>query len=341
MLRAILFPVMLLILLLGIAALAVVLYMRYYTRHINRALKDEDAVIEPAPAPRAAGNIVSVLLICVGLWIVGLSFINKLTEINNSILAIQGHMSDQLSRLEDTLAAQLQQQNSLFLSFEYEATELDAENQNVTLSFRAIPKQATPDTTVTLSYRGRTLSLVRDGSGFYSGTMTQNLFLEPAYDGTLCLTENGTARYESVWIEPDIQSLFPFVKFILEDQEVRLKAKDYVLSIQGRPAVYASEPEKIRSMHLLFLQKGEILTDLDLTAAMRAETPGELLRGEYSSLSPVSLVLRWEDCYGLIHEAEQYSFAATSTGDDITYQEQPGEWENIYDAAGHFLGELR
>ena len=87
------------------------------------------------------------------------------------------------------------------------------------MTFRAIPKEDNADTEISLSYNGKTVALLPDGTGSYIGSAQQPLFEAPPYDGTLCVTENGTNKYESVWFDSDLSArgFLPHVTLLLEE----------------------------------------------------------------------------------------------------------------------------
>ena len=339
-------PVGVLLLLLAIAALAVWLYSRFYRKHINRVLEDENADIGPAPAPQTAGKVVTFFLICVVCAIAAFAFFHKLQAIDENVQSMQAELDRRISDLESSLwniqseLKELRAENSLFLSFDYEITDVNVTARTATVSFRAVPKTATPEATVTLSYNQETIKLARDEGGTYIGSTQQSLFADQAENGTLCLTDFGQSKTETVTIYPDLRSFFPQVSFSLIFDDVRLD--NYTLYLSGQPELTVWMPEKIHNIHLLFVQKDEVLKDLNLSAAMWKQTQLPYVQEEFSSLSPVRVVLRWEDSYGLIHEVEHSSFAQSSAEDDpILYQEEPDGLEKIYDQEGNFLGELR
>ena len=336
-------PVVGFVLILGIGALAIWLYNCFYRKHVNRVLEDENADVGPAPAPR---KIVSAMLICIGCGIICLSFMDKLHEINNNILAVQGNLSERISSLENSLSDQIQEQNSLFLSFACDTTDFDAASRSATVTFRAIPKEDNADTEISLSYNGKTVALLPDGTGSYIGSTQQPLFEVPPYDGTLCVTENGTNKYESVWFDSDLSArgFLPHISLLFE--EPVLSQSDYTIHFEGQLYAKVSDPERIRSLHLLLKQKDEFLDDWDLLAQKPEGEVRMPLAGECSALSPASLVLRWEDCYGLIHESERfelyYGDGASGTP-SITDLEEVYAYcpEQIYDTAGNKLGTLK
>lgn len=335
-------PVLLLLLLLGISALAMWLYRRYYIKQINRALenklKNKDDAVVPVPPLHSAYKVILFLLlfVCFCVWE---------AKKNEEIRQLQQYhdiIYDTVNRTwsdVQVINARLSDIQRIFTSFDYRIESLDPAARIMEVRVTAQPKEEYLDPSVTLRYNGKIFELTKGEDGSYSGIVTMDPFrLQTSDHATLCLTEPGRTRAEDVYFHPYVRGWFPTVQFTLDDSELLLK--DHVFSIKGRPVVSVSEPEKIRSMHLLIKQKDEVLKDLDLTTAMREQTQGELLQQDCTSLSPVSLVLRWEDCYGLIHEAEQYSIATDSTGLNTVILPSGG-FELLYDAGGSFLCELR
>lgn len=339
MLRIILLPAML-ILLLGIAALAVVLYKRYYTKQINRVLENGGTAVAPIPALHSAWKVILFLLlfVCFCMWEAKKNEeISQLRQSNESMSYVMSRTWDTVKRMD----AQLTDMQSIFTSFDYQTEDLDPVARTMSLRVTAQPKEEYLDPTVTLRYNGESIELARGADGYYSAVVSMDPFRLPESDyATLCLTADGRTKTEEVYLLPDVRSCFPKVEFTLDDENIRME--NDVLSIKGWLNLYVSEPEKVRSMHLLIKHKDEVLKDLDLTGAIGGKTPIELLQEEYSNLSPVRLVLRWEDSYGLIHESEPISFAASSVENgEIEYRAQPDGFELLYDADGNLLGELK
>lgn len=327
--RMIILPA-LFILMLGIAALAVWLYNRYYRRQINRAL-EEDAPIGPTPEPRHAGKVVLFLLIafCLVLWEFHKN--DKLNELNQTLISRTQMLSEQIEGLKWELDNQIQEANSNFLAFDYEMTDPDVPTRTVNVTFTAVPKQASTDATVTLRYGGESLPLSRDKTGIYTASVKMNLFQLPDTDSaTLCLTENGREQNEAVelWLDPVSTGLFPCIKGNLDVETLDLHENSFTLRA-SLASVWCTDsaPKQLR---LLVKQNDKVVDEQDLTNWDDGITSSCTLDGEYPL--GTTFWLRWEDSFGLIHEAGQ--FGIDENGDEIAFSDV----EQIYDADGTFLG---
>ncbi len=326
------------VLLLGIATLAVVLYNLFYRKHINRALKEDDAP-GPVPEPRGTGKVVLflLLLVCFGLW--EAHKMEKLNELDSQLAAVQSYCATLESRIGEMqkLKEQEAQAERAFLSFDWETHDVDFLARTATVDFRAVPKEASEEAEVALSLREKAYQLVRGEDGVYRASVTVNPFEFMTNDeesAFLTLTVDGKSQNEMVEFYPGFEQSFPKVDVWL-NEGVTHEEKAGKVILDAAPYVQNPDASEIRSLRLLVKQKGSVLDEMDLTQAIGRESADATLHGEYPDTEDIEIVLRWEDSYGLIHEAVRWVFHA----DDTVIEEFYGE-EAIYDANGTFLADI-
>ena len=345
MLRIILLPAML-ILLLGIAALAVVLYKRYYTKQINRVLENGGTAVAPTPAFHKAWKFIVILvpLVCLFAW-----ELHKNTELNQlrqrceNMSYVMGRTWDIVTRMD----ARLTDMQSNFTSFEYETEDLDVAARTIKLRFTAQPKEEFIDPSVTLRYNGESIELVRNADGDYSANLTLDPFRLPESDyATLCLTEEGRTKTEQVYLRPNVWDAFPRID--LSFQNVEIQQNNSTLELQASPALNIVNRGKLNSLHLLLKQNDQVLKEIDLTHAWGDDGEYTRLEGEYPNNAPIYFELRWEDCYGLTHTSVQYMIDRDQTeitypmGDEVGYDADGLYFRDIVSTAdGTLLGELK
>ena len=140
MLRAILLPAML-VLLLVIAALAVVLYRRYYTKQINRVLEEDGAFVAPTPGLHKAWKFIAILVLFVCLFAWEMHKNNELDLLRQrceDMSYVMGRTWDTVKRMD----ARLTDMQSNFTFFEYETEDLDVAARTIKLRITAQPKDA-------------------------------------------------------------------------------------------------------------------------------------------------------------------------------------------------------
>lgn len=341
LLRLIFLSVVGLVLLLGGGALATWLYYRFYRRHVNRVLEEEKTVLDPAPAPHTAGKIVSVLLVCFGFTIVVMTFFSTLQEIKGHVLALREELSNLGSKLMDLENLQ-QAQNSLFLTFEHDVSDLDLQSRSVTMRFRAIPKESTTSATVTLNCGELILPLVRQEGGVYTASVKLDPFQLPDLNGTtLCLQEKGSEKYETVelYLYEEIESCVPKLDLSFDRLDISPKGENALLSLQS-PRLYVSSPEQIRSPRLLVKQADRVLKEMDLSAVIYTDIGNSndlVLQTEFSNQTDTVLALHWQDEAGLGYE---FDYGCIDCGEMfLTFWS--GAPIRIYNRDGSLLGTLR
>lgn len=345
MLYMVLRAVVILLALLGVSALAVWLYHRYYRKRINRALESDTPVIAPSPALHTVWKVILVLAFLTAVCVWEIQQSNDLDQLRQSCES----MSYMVSRTWDTVKksdARLQEMQTNFQFFEFETTKLDVEAQTVDVSIRALPKEEYTDATVSLRYGADEVALERGQDGVYTAAIQMDPFQLPeANYGTLCLTENGRTKTETVYFHPDVWSYFPRPELNFFDTEI--KQKKNVLTIETD--VYVPSPDReVRSLRLLVKQNDSTLDDIDLTDSTVGSQFEAHLEKEYPNNATIEFVLQWEDEYGLRHESKRYVIQPSSTeitmpdGDDYYFDGSNLQYRDcVYASDGTLLGELR
>ena len=329
------------LILLGIGVLAVVLYGLFYRKHINRALKEDEAP-GPVPEPRGTWKVVLflLLLVCFGLW--EAQKIGKLNELNDRLAAVQEDCSTLKRKINDMqwqLKEQKKEQERVFLSFDWETHDVDFRARTATVDFRAVPKVTSEEAEVSLSLREKSYRFLRGEDGVYRASVTVNPFefmTNDAESAFLTLTMDGKSQNETEDFYAGFEQSFPHVDVWLEGSVTHEEKTGKVKVILEAPLyVQNPDPAEIRSLRLLVKQKGSVLDEVDLTQSPGKESADATLHGEYPDTDDLEIVLRWEDNYGLTHEALRWGFHA----EDGAIEEFYGE-EAIYDADGTLLGAI-
>lgn len=333
-------PVVLL-LLLGIAALAIWLYNRYYRKRINRILEDENAVVAPSPAPHIAWKVVLVLVFIVAFCVWESNKNEELRQLQQRCES----MSYVVNRTWDTVRrmdARVQEMQTNFVSFDYETESLNVDDRTMVVRFTAVPKEEYLDPTVSLRYGGDTIPLIPDEDGVYTASVSMNPFQLPeTYYATLCLTEDGRTRTEDIYLHPYVWDYFPKIEG-LNVSDVSVQQNKTTLKLSGNLSVNFSNLYLLRNVHLLLKQHDQIIDDLDLTYEVVR------LEKEYPNNAAIFFVLQWEDRYGLKHESVQNLIDLGGTEIILPYGDELGfdgvDWcyrDIVYTADGTLLGELR
>ena len=345
MLYMVLRAVLILLALLGVGALAVWLYQRFYRKRINRVLENETAVVAPSPALHTVWKVILVLAFFTAFCVWEIQQADDLDQLRQSC----ENMSYMVSRTWDTVRksdARLQEMQTNFQYFEFETTKLDVEAQTVDVSIRALPKEEYTDVTISLRYGADEITLERGRDGVYTAAIQMNpLQLPETNYGTLCLTENGRTKTETVYFHPDIWSFFPRLELNFFDTEI--KQKENVLTIETD--VYVPSPDRaVRSLHLLVKQNDSTLDDIDLKDSTVSYQFEAHLEKEYPNNAAIEFVLQWEDECGLRHESKRYVIQTSKTeitmpdGDDYYFDGSNLQYRDfVYAADGTLLGELR
>ena len=327
------------LILLGIGVLAVVLYGLFYRKHINRALKD-DEVLAPVPEPRGTWKVVLflLLLVCFGLW--EAHKMEKLNELNDRLASVQNDCSTLERKINDVqwqLEEQKEEQERVFLSFDWETRDVDFRARTATVDFRAVPKEASEEAEVSLSLREKRYRLLRGEDGVYRASATVNPFEFMTYDeesAFLALTMDGKSQNEMVFFNAGFEQSFPKVDVWLFENFMHEEKAGKVI-LDAAPEILSSDAGELRSLHLRVKQKGSVLDEVDLTQFIGKESADAPLHWEYPDTDDLEVYLRWEDNYGLTHETLRWVFHV----EDATIAECCGE-EAIYDADGTLLGEI-
>ena len=327
------------LILLGIGALAVVLYGLFYRKHINRALKD-DEVLAPVPEPRGTWKVVLflLLLVCFGLW--EAHKMEKFHELNDRLASVQNDCSTLVRKINDVqwqLEEQKEEQERVFLSFDWETRDVDFRARTATVDFRAVPKEASEEAEVSLSLREKRYRLLRGEDGVYRASATVNPFEFMTNDeesAFLALTMDGKSQNEMVFFNAGFEQSFPKVDVSLFENFMHEEKAGKVI-LDAAPEILSSDAGELRSLHLLVKQKGSVLDEVDLTQFIGKESADAPLHWEYPDTDDLEVYLRWEDNYGLTHETLRWVCHV----EDAVIAECCGE-EAIYDADGTLLGEI-
>lgn len=327
------------LILLGIGVLAVVLYGLFYRKHINRALKDDEAPA-PVPEPRGTWKVVLflLLLVCFGLW--EAHKMEKLHELNDRLASVQNDCSTLERKINDVqwqLEEQKEEQERVFLSFDWETRDVDFRARTATVDFRAVPKEASEEAEVSLSLREKRYRLLRGEDGVYRASATVNPFEFMTNDeesAFLALTMDGKSQNEMVSFYAGFEQSFPKVD-VWREGGVTHEEKTGKVILEALLYVQNPDPAEIRGLRLLVKQKGSVLEEVDLTQSLGKESADAPLHGEYPDTDDLEVYLRWEDNYGLTHETLRWVFHV----EDAVIEECYGE-EAIYDADGTLLGEI-
>lgn len=330
-----------LLLLLLIAAGAVLLYNYSYRKHVNRAL-EEDGAPGPAPEPSKAWKVILflLLLVCFGLW--EAHKMEKLHELNDRLASVQNDCSTLERKINDVqwqLEEQKEEQERVFLSFDWETRDVDFRARTATVDFRAVPKEASEEAEVALSLREKAYQLVRGEDGVYRASVTVNPFEFMTNDeesAFLTLTVDGKSQNEMVEFYPGFEQSFPKVAVWL-NEGVTHEEKAGKVILDAAPEILSSDAGELRSLHLLVKQKGSVLDEVDLTQFIGKESADAPLHWEYPDTDDLEVYLRWEDNYGLTHETLRWVFHVHV--EDAVIEECCGE-EAIYDANGTFLADI-
>lgn len=304
-------PLLVFLALLAVAGLAFLIYSLFYRRRIDRALS-ENRSAGPTPEPRIVGRLILGLgaAACVlGFLIWANRLQNRLTELEQNL---SGNIYNVASRIEANnqfFLDQLQQANSPFESFEYEITQMDLPNSSMTVTFRATPKQASVDATVTLRRGDELVELTRSGNGVYSASVSLNPFRQPGDEtAILSLIQDGVEQNESVTLSLDDWKYQDALPQVYVDAPCTVEWSPGKSNLDATLFFTVYNPSRLRSLSLSVEQNGALLRREDLyDSYLRGNNEPSVefdcpWTESYPAEAEITLHLGYEDVNGLHYE---------------------------------------
>lgn len=339
--------VILLFLVLMIIALAVYLiYSAIYRRRVNRALR-EDAPVGPTPEPRKVGTLIMGLMIaaCVLGFLVWANHLqNRLAELEANLTNNINSMASRIEANNQEFLDELKKANSIFTEFDYEITQSDLSGRSATVSFRAMPREASTDARVVLRLHEEAIELERGASGVYTAILTRDPFQLPAdQTAILSLIQDGTEQNQTVDIGLADRWRYENLPHVNAQVEYNAWTDESTRSIEGRVTIDVENLSRLRSL-VFFVYQGETLVkEEDLYAAYLTDCQGDFVwletsyNGDLPAGEELSFRLRYTDVNGL--RCETLIFRDTPDEDFHYHVEDSSQHVKIYSADGELLTE--
>lgn len=335
--------------LVGIGAIVVLLYSRYYRRKINRALTRQS----PAKKGALGLNVVWKLTACLVFALCVLSLLIWIGVRQARLTTLEEDLRNQLEVLNDTIESehneqyeQLRKEYSLFSVCDFEFTDAALSEPSLTLRFSARPKQASDAVELTLRIAGQTVRLTPDASGLYTGDVVLDPFGASKLDAVLSLDDGVIVHAEPVELRlRDWQAQnFPYLNAStkLASQENRSNNGKSVARLDMNAEVFVlNTPDCTVTDATLLVRSGDtVLREEPLTAYLSGEQASFFLdcsgEYEYKTGTLTEFVLCWKDSRGL-----RYAWTFQSiNGDGMLLSGSYSFATEVYGPDGTRLGSL-
>lgn len=300
------------------------IYYFIYKNRINKKLQNHEST---AHVSMASSESVGKILLTVIVIVFSVSGFCMIAKISSNIDSLNDYLYDEifllrreLYELKDQLQEQISEQNSHFLTFEYELGEVDNVNHTVEAFFRCIPKTSGNDTSISVTIEENatmeknstieknTITLEKNSNGMYTGKIDLPLFnyINKIYAS---ITTNGITTSSTVhadFYSPPHVDCLPGLWVDLEQEKFEFKNNKFYIN-----GVYWSKNQEvkddsnvsetkigIKDEKLIFKINGKIEKEILITKQFNS------ISEEFSAKSgdKVEIISQGIDCYGYIHQ---------------------------------------
>ncbi len=194
--------------LLGIAAAAAIVYFLIYRSRINRSLQDGEGGAGPEPANVTRSGFIVVLIIALILMFLRIGGLSSQITVMNNTLQRQYDDIRTLERYIVELKESVNKANSSILDNDFEIISFSEKDNTAEIFFSVTPAEAKEDTKVSVVAGDKTVSLARTEKGTFEGTMKADIFGSLPGAVKALITTDGVTVSESLnytldglWIE--------------------------------------------------------------------------------------------------------------------------------------------
>lgn len=310
--------VLLPIIIISLIVIALIIYAVYssiYKKKINKKLEQNESTAHVSMVPVQTIGIIMLVMGVVVFAVLTISMLSNLTnEISYTNISQQklkaelSSMSGQLTQLSE----QIEQQNSLFVNFEYHVGDVHSGDNTVELTFSCIPKTAGDDTIVTIIAGDSEFQLKRNKNGEFTGITRVNLL-----DTSIIaqVTTNGITNTQDITGE----NSEPFYKTALPVINAKIGGLQYATNderteVTVEAAYFVMHPDGLNDYKLTTYLNGELVETMEMTSEEHVEKTFNAKDGD-----KIELVAEGVDKYGYTHRHKVFQYVGEHWFSTDTY----------------------
>ena len=186
------------VLILAALALGVLVYYLCYKAAINRKLRGEES---GAHVPMASMETVWKVVAVIAVFVMYSSLSSKITTLQNELNHTRSSLSNELDILQGRLYEMQEiakKEASMISDVTYDFEKIDPMEHTTEMIFSVVPKSYSGETELSINYRGKTITLINNGAGIFTGSTVLPIFEEYYENSLISVTEDGITKTE-VW----------------------------------------------------------------------------------------------------------------------------------------------
>lgn len=312
------------ILILLALALGVLVYYLCYKAAINRKLRGEES---GAHVPMASMETVWKVVAVIAVFVMYSSLSSKITNLQNELNHVRNSLSNEIEGLQYELyrmQEEAKKEASMISETSFSFGDVNPAEHTVEMTFSVVPKSYSPETELTLNYRGEAIMLTNNGSGMFTGSTEVSIFgneYGEGENGLFCITEGGVTKTEA-WEEVPKQMLYYECLPVIDIWDYNLcleKEKDGVrLNGQLKTEMYDNmKGETVIGAITIYVKKGNEVIDemVSENGVFSFDQSYPLKKGE-----ELSVYAKGTDEYGYIHEMFVTGWSSGEASADVGYE---------------------
>ncbi len=328
---AVLYLPILILLALAIGALV---YFLCYKAAINRKLRGEES---GAHVPMASMETVWKVVAVIAVFVMYSSLSSKITNLQNELNHVRSNLSNEINEVEYKLyqmQEEAKKEASMISETSFSFGTVNPEEHTVEMTFSVVPKSYSPETKLTLNYRGETIVLTNSGSGVFTGSTRVPIFgneYGEGENGLFCVTEDGVTKTEA-WEEVPKQMLYYECLPVVEIWDYNLsleKEKDGVrFNGQLKIGMYDNKKgETVTGAITMYVKKeNEVIDEIvSENGVFSFDRSYPVKKGE-----DLTVYAKGMDEYGYIHEMFVTGWSTGEASADVAYEFFVSDDNQIY-----------
>ena len=308
------------VLILVALAIGVLVYFLCYKAAINRKLRGEES---GAHMRLASMETVWKVVAVIAVFVMYSSLSSKITNLQNELNYVRNDLSNEINEVRNQLYRMQEtakKEASLISEVAYDFENIDATEHTTEMLFRVVPKSYSPETEMTLIYRGETIGLTNSGDGIFTGSTVLPIFEEYYEEALLCITEGGVTKTEICeelpkdGLQYDCLPMFYLMNCSTGTQE----GKDSVrIELDLQMMAKGGDLEQFRDMTLYVMKSGTVIDEIPLTdGAVSLDKSYPVKDGDN-----LMFCVKGVDQYGYIHEEYVTGWSTDGMSAEIGYEE--------------------
>lgn len=293
------------IIIISLIVIALIIYAVYssiYKKKINKKLEQNESTAHVSMVPVQTIGIIMLVIGVIVFAVSTLTMMSNLTNVSSQTNELQqrlradvNDMSEQIGELKE----QLKQQDSLFITFDYNYGEVNSENDTVEVEFACIPKMSGEDTVVSIIAGEDKLELIKDKDGVFKGKKSIWLLNSSIIAQ---VTTNGITNTQDITGENGE----PFFKTVLPVINAKIGGLQYTTNderteVTIEAAYFVMHPEGLNDYKLTTYLNGEVVETMAMTSEEHVEKTFDAKDGD-----KIELVAEGIDKYGYTHRHKAF-----------------------------------